>query len=66
MIDEILERYLPLKSTYRANILSYIASNPNTRPETLNKLAGDRFSEVRAAVAGNPNTPVEALRRLSH
>ena len=66
MIDEILERYLPLKSTYRANILSYIARNPNTRPETLNKLAGDRFSEVRAAVAGNPNTPVEALRRLSH
>ncbi len=66
MIDEILERYLPLKSTYRANILCCIASNPNTRPETLNKLAGDRFSEVRAAVAGNPNTPVEVLRRLSH
>jgi pentose-5-phosphate-3-epimerase len=65
MIDEVLERYLPLKSTNREDRLSYIARNPNTRPETLAKLAGDRFTEVRIAVAKNPNTPVETLRQLS-
>jgi pentose-5-phosphate-3-epimerase len=65
MIDEVLERYLPLKSKNRADRLCYIARNPNTRPETLTKLAGDRFTEVRIAVAKNPNTPVETLRQLS-
>jgi pentose-5-phosphate-3-epimerase len=65
MIDEVLERYLPLESTNREDRLSYIARNPNTRPETLAKLAGDRFTEVRIAVSKNPNTPVETLRQLS-
>ena len=65
MIDEVLERYLPLKSKNRSDRLCYIARNPNTRPETLAKLAGDRFTEVRIAVAKNPNTPVETLRHLS-
>ena len=65
MLDEVLERYLPLNSKNREDRLCYIAMNPNTRPETLAKLAGDRFTEVRIAVASNPNTSVETLRKLS-
>lgn len=43
-----------------------IASDPNTRPATLIRLAGDELDEVTRAVADNPNAPVEALDILRH
>jgi pentose-5-phosphate-3-epimerase len=65
LIAEVMERYLPADSSFRSNILTYVAANPATGPEMLTKLAGDRLIEVRIAVAKNPNTPAETLLRLT-
>ena len=42
----------------------HIASDPNTRPETLRKLSINKDWVVRSEVAFNPNTPVEVLSKL--
>ena len=43
-----------------------LATNPNTPPETLERLANDKNFWVRECVADNPNTPPEALERLAN
>jgi hypothetical protein len=42
-----------------------LAGNPNTPPETLDRLANDKNYWVRRYVARNPNTPPETLARLA-
>jgi hypothetical protein len=42
-----------------------LADNPNTPPETLTILAGDKYFWVRWRVAQNPNTPPEILSILA-
>ena len=41
--------------------LECVASNPNTTPETLAKLATHNWSDIRTAVAANPNTLSETF-----
>ena len=43
-----------------------LAENPNTPPETLDRLANDNNATVRWRVAANPNTSSETLDRLSY
>lgn len=42
-----------------------LAKDPNTRPNTLAKLAEYNDFNIRRAIALNPNTPVEILRKMS-
>ena len=43
-----------------------LAWNPNTPPETLDRLANDEDYGVRYGVAWNPNTPPETLDSLAN
>ena len=43
-----------------------LAKNPNTTPETLERLADDENWWVRYRVAYNPNTSPETLERLAN
>jgi 3-methyladenine DNA glycosylase AlkC len=43
-----------------------LAQNPNTPPETLERLVNDKDWEVRCHVANNSNTSTEALERLAN
>jgi hypothetical protein len=43
----------------------YVARNPNTPQESLNKLANDKNKYVGRGVARNPNTPQETLNKLA-
>ena len=42
-----------------------VASDPNTRPDTLRKLSDDSRYEIRAEVGFNPNTPTDILTKLA-
>lgn len=42
-----------------------LAGNPNTMPETLDRLASSNLTEVVICVAQNPSTPAETLRKLN-
>ncbi len=44
----------------------YLARNPNTSPESLERLANDEDSCVRYWIARNPNTLPETLDRLAN
>jgi cobalamin biosynthesis Co2+ chelatase CbiK len=43
----------------------YLAANPNTPVEALEKLAFDESGDVRSQVAGNANTPIKVLENLA-
>jgi len=43
-----------------------LATNPNTQPETLERLANDEDCYVRSRVAENINTPQESLKNLAN
>ncbi|GAB4329631.1 MAG: hypothetical protein Kow0069_37180 [Promethearchaeota archaeon] len=47
-------------------VLTWVASNPNTTPHTLNRLASSRFWRVRKAVAAHSCSPKHVLERLSY
>ena len=51
---------------YIRNFDIYLASNPNTLPKVLIKLADDKNWEVRANVAENKNCPIKLLEKLSN
>ena len=60
---EYLDRLLQKKKGYIIKIA--VAYHPNTSPETLRKLADDKYASTRGNVAKNPNTPSDALSALS-
>jgi hypothetical protein len=47
-------------------VRGWVANNPSTPPETLERLANDEDWYVRSYFAENPNTPSEVLERLAN
>jgi len=47
-----------------ADLLTALAGNPNTSPQTLARLSGSVWSNVRFTVAGNPSTDATVLSAL--
>jgi hypothetical protein len=69
-ISQIVLKVLKEVNTFDISSLSLKekrtqAGDPNTPPETLDRLAGDKDWLVRDAVARNPNTSIETLAFLA-
>ncbi len=61
-----IERAVVAKATppTQRDAIAQVASNPNTKPQMLRKLATAAEWELRQLVAGNPNTPIDLLWQL--
>ena len=64
-LDKLAEALLEDPTSYDKDTLWYIVENPNTLPQTLDKLADADIPFVKISVAQCPRTPVETLRKLS-